>query len=176
MHEIDTARNGKPRIEVVSHSTSQIESKREVLSLPITGSFWPLSVDVTEAEAQIKERCNSPVRANKIAPNSHIVRPISSFRSPRNRSEGPAERHIPIATQNSRSSNVAHMPSQRSNVGFQRVVEPGHVIPTACEEVERPGDIDGKPAVVQGEFELVFVINRSVEIGPLGFRGDFIRR
>ena len=169
MHEIYATRNGKARIEVVSHSTAQIESKREVLSLCIARPFGPLSVDVPETEAQVKEGYNSPVRSDKIAPNTHVIRPITSFRSPRDRSKGPAEGHIPIAAQNPRSSYVAHMPSQRSNVGFQRVVKPGHVKSTAREKVERPGDIDGKPSVVQREFEFIFVINGSVAVRPLEF-------
>src|ERR1700676_4664111 len=176
MHEIYAAGNGKARIEVVSHSTAQIESKREVLSLCIARPFGPLGVDVPETEAQVKEGYNSPVRSDKIAPNTHVIRPIPSFRSPRNRSEGPAEGHIPIATQNSRSSNVAHMPSQRSNVGFQRVLKPSHVKSTAREKVERPREIDGSPSVVQGEFESIFVINGSVAVRPLEFRGNLIRR
>src|ERR1700680_1128855 len=131
MHEIYTARNGKARIEVVSHSTAQIESKREILSLRPLHPFGFLSVNIPQAEAQVKVGHNSPVRSDKIAPNAHVIRPIPSFRSPRDRSEGSAKSHIPIAPQNPRPAYVAHLPSQRSNVGFQRVVKPGHVIPTA---------------------------------------------
>src|ERR1700680_2494220 len=152
MHEIYATRNGESRIEVVPHSTAQIESKREVLSLRPSKAFGSLSVNVPETEAQVKEGYNSPVRPDKIAPNTHVIRPITSFRSPRDRSKGSAEGHIPIATQNSRSCYVAHMPSQRSNVGFQSVLKPSHVKSTAREKVERPGDIDGSPTVVQGEF------------------------
>src|ERR1700686_327315 len=169
MHEIYAARNGEARIEIISNPASQVERKREVLPLRPLHPFGFLSVNIPEAKAEVEVGRNSPVRSDKITPNPHVVRPIPSFRSPRNRGEGPAESHIPISPQDPRPSYVAHVPSQRSNVGFQRVVKPSHVIPAACEEVERPRDIDGKPPVLKGDFKLVLVIDGSVEIRPLSF-------
>jgi hypothetical protein len=50
MHEIYAARNGEARIEVISHPTAQIESKREVLSLRIDKPFGFLGVNVPETQ------------------------------------------------------------------------------------------------------------------------------
>src|ERR1700682_246783 len=96
MHVIHTERNGIAGIEVVSHSTAQHESKREVLSLRIKRPFGSLGVNKPEAGAAFKVGHNSPVRPDKITSNTHDVSPIPCLRSPRNHSEGPAERKIPI--------------------------------------------------------------------------------
>jgi hypothetical protein len=60
------------------------------------------------------------------------------------------------------------MPSERSKDGHQRVFKGVSVVGIAYENVERKGDIDGKPSPVQGEFELVFVIDVSVEVSRFG--------
>src|ERR1700687_892160 len=96
MHVTHTGRNGIARIEIISHSTAQHESKREVLSLRKGHPFGFLSVNKPEAGASFKVGHNSPVRPDKITSNTHDVSPILCFRSPRNHSEGPAERKIPI--------------------------------------------------------------------------------
>jgi hypothetical protein len=60
------------------------------------------------------------------------------------------------------------MPSERSNDGYERVFEGIRVVVTAYENVKRKRDIDGKPSPVQGEFELVSVIDVSVEVSRFG--------
>ena len=88
-------------------------------------------INAPEAEASVKVRRNSPVTPDKVTSNTHDVSPVVCFRAPRNRSDGAAERKIPIAAQNPGTSYVVHLPSQRSDVGYQRVIEPGHLKPTA---------------------------------------------
>src|SRR6266446_2490324 len=97
MHVIHTRRNSIARIEIVSHSTAQVESKREVLSLRIPRTFGFLSVNAPEAEASVNVGRNSPVTPDKVTSNTHDVSPVLCFRSPRNRSDSAAERKIPIA-------------------------------------------------------------------------------
>jgi hypothetical protein len=60
------------------------------------------------------------------------------------------------------------MPSERSNDGYQRVFKGICVVDIAYENVKRKGDIDGKPSPVQGEFELVPVIDALVEVSRRG--------
>jgi hypothetical protein len=60
------------------------------------------------------------------------------------------------------------MPSERSNDGYERVFEGVCVVVITYENVQRKRDIDGKPASVQGEFELVFVIDVLVEVSQFG--------
>src|SRR5579863_8730707 len=102
MHEIYSARNGKPRIKVISHATAKIESKREVLSLRPFHPFGFLRVNIPETEPEVKVGAQVSSSADKITPDTHVVRPVPGFRSPRNGGEGPAESHIPIAPQNPR--------------------------------------------------------------------------
>src|ERR1700676_1974950 len=97
MHVIQAGRNCIARIEVISHSTAHVESKREVLSLCIFHPFGSLSVNAPEAEAHIPVGCDPPVTRDKITSNTHVVREIPCLRSPRNRGNGPAQRKIPIA-------------------------------------------------------------------------------
>jgi hypothetical protein len=56
------------------------------------------------------------------------------------------------------------MPSERRDNGYQRVLKGICVVVITYENVERKGDIDGKPSPVQREFKLVPVIDISVEI------------
>jgi hypothetical protein len=56
------------------------------------------------------------------------------------------------------------MPSERSSDGDYRVLKRICVVDIAYENVKRKRDVDGKPSTVQGEFELVFVIDVSVEV------------
>jgi hypothetical protein len=44
-------------------------------------------------------------------------------------------------------------------------LEPSHVVSATEEKVEDKRDIDGMPAGLQGEFELVLVIDVAIEIG-----------
>src|SRR6266446_5058579 len=97
MHVSHIGGNGISRIEVISHSITQHDSKREVLSLRKGHLFGFLSVNKPEAGASVKVGHNPPVRPDKITSNTHDVSSIPCFRSPRNHSEGPAERKIPIA-------------------------------------------------------------------------------
>src|SRR5258708_4925580 len=97
MHPTYAAGNGTASIEIVSRSTPHHHRKREVLTLRIGHPLGSLSINTPEAEAIFKVGRNSPVGPDKIAPNTHIVRPVVRFRSPRNYSERPAKRKIPIA-------------------------------------------------------------------------------
>src|SRR6266851_4815634 len=96
MHEIQTGRNCIARIEVISHSTAHVHSKREVLSLRIWHALGSLSVNVPDAEAYIKVGRDLPLTRDKITSNTHEVREIPALRPPRNRGDRPAERKIPI--------------------------------------------------------------------------------
>jgi hypothetical protein len=60
------------------------------------------------------------------------------------------------------------MPSERSSDGYEGVFKGICVVDIAYENVKRKGDIDGKPSPVQGEFELVFIIDVSVEVSRFG--------
>src|SRR6266487_3257424 len=164
MHVIHTGRNGIAGIEVISHPTAHHESKREVLSLCPDHPFGSLSVNAPKPEASVKVGHNSPVRPDKITSNTHVISPIPCFRTPGDHSEGPAESKIPIAAQNPRTSYVVHLPSERSDDGYQRVLKRSFVIRVTQEKVESKRDIDGKPSPFQREFELVFVIDAPVEI------------
>src|SRR2546425_10355243 len=97
MHVTHTARNRIARTEVISHSTAQHESEREVLSLRKPHPFGSLSVNKPEAKSSFKVGRNFPVTLDKVTSNTHDVSPVPCFRSPRNHSVGPAEREIPIA-------------------------------------------------------------------------------
>src|SRR6266567_2388856 len=131
MHVIHTGRNGITRIEVISHPTAHHESKREVLPLRIGHSFGSFSFNKPEAEASVKVGHNSPVTADKITSNTHVISAIPRFRSSRNHGEGPAERKIPIAAQHPRTAYFIHLPSERSNDGNERVLKPSLGIPIA---------------------------------------------
>src|SRR6266851_5625024 len=123
MYVIQTGRNSVTGVEVIAHSAAHHEGEREVLSLRIDHSFGSLGVNPPESEAAVKVGHNSPVRSDKITSNTHVISPVSCFRSPRNRGERPAERKIPIAAKNPRTSNVIQLPPQRRNVGYKRVVK-----------------------------------------------------
>jgi len=60
------------------------------------------------------------------------------------------------------------MPSERSKDGYERVFKGICVVDIAHENVKRKRDIDGKPSPVQGEFELVPVIDVLVEASRRG--------
>jgi hypothetical protein len=68
------------------------------------------------------------------------------------------------------------MPPERGDGGYQRVSQRVQVIGIAFEDVEWKRDIDGKPSYVQSEFQLVLVINVSVEVSRFGARYSFRRR
>jgi hypothetical protein len=59
------------------------------------------------------------------------------------------------------------VPSERSDDRYERVFERISVIGIAYENVQRERDIDGQPTSIQGEFELVPVIDVSVEVSRL---------
>src|SRR5208282_579195 len=96
MHVIHTGRNCIARIEVISHSTAEVESEREGLSLRIIDPDGSLGINVPYAEANIKIGRNSPVTRDKIAAHAHDVDEIPCLRSHRNRGNRPAELKIPI--------------------------------------------------------------------------------
>jgi hypothetical protein len=60
------------------------------------------------------------------------------------------------------------MPSERSHDGYERVFKGICVIGIAYENIKRKRDINGKPSPVQGEFELVPVIDLLVEVSWFG--------
>ena len=97
MHVIHASRDGIVRTEIVSHPAAQVDSKREVLSLRIGHPFGSLSVNAPEAKASVKVGRNSSVTPDKVTSNTHDVSPVVCFRATRNRSDGAAERKIPIA-------------------------------------------------------------------------------
>src|ERR1700692_4728385 len=97
MHEIHTRRNCIARIEVVSHSTSHVDSERDVLSLRVEHPVGSLGVNAPNAEAYIKIGRDLPSTRDKITSNTHQVSEIPVLRSPGNSSDGPGELHIPIA-------------------------------------------------------------------------------
>ena len=139
MHETHTGRNCVARIEVISHSTAHVHSKREVLSLRILHPFGSLSVNIPEAKACIKVGHGPRVTRDEITSNTHDVREIPALRSPRNRGNRSAERKIPIAAQNTRTSYVVHMPSERSSDGYEGVFKGICVVDIAYENVKRKG-------------------------------------
>src|ERR1700730_7067315 len=97
MHVSRTSRNAVTRIEVIPHSAAYHDSKREVLSLRISHSCGPLSVNPSEATTYFKVGHNPPVTLNKITPHTNVESGIPCFRPSRNHSEGWAERQIRIA-------------------------------------------------------------------------------
>jgi hypothetical protein len=60
------------------------------------------------------------------------------------------------------------MPAERCEDGDEGVFKRIGVVDIAYENVQRKGDIDGKPSGVQREFEFVSVIDFAVEVGTLG--------
>jgi hypothetical protein len=68
------------------------------------------------------------------------------------------------------------MPSEGSKDGYECVFERIRVIDIAYENVERELDIDGKPSSVQREFELVSVIDVSIEVRRFRRRYPFKSR
>jgi len=60
------------------------------------------------------------------------------------------------------------MPPERSDDGHECVFKRIRVVGIAYENVKRERDIDGEPSCVQGELELVSVIDVSVEIQRFG--------
>src|ERR1700746_4191029 len=146
MHEIQAGRNCIARIEVISHSTAHVHSKREVLSLRIEHSLRALRVNVPHTEAYIKVGRNLPPARDKITPNPHEIREIAALRSPRNPGSRPGEGKVEISAQNPRPPWAAQMPSQRSKDGHQRIFQRVGVVGIAYENVKRKGDIDGMPS------------------------------
>src|SRR6266576_6092067 len=163
MHEIQTCRNCITRTEVISHSTAHVDRKREVLSLRICHALGSLSVNVPQAEPYIKVGRDPRVARNKVTSNTHEVSEIPCLRSPGNGGNGPAAGQIPIATQNRGTSYAVQMPPERSDDGHEGVFKRIRVVGIAYENVKRERDIDGEPSCVQGELELVSVIDVSVE-------------
>src|SRR4051812_11670159 len=98
MHEVHTRRNGVSRVQVVAHSTSQHESKGQVLPLSPSRPFRPFRVDIPDAEAQVRVGRNPPAARHEIAPNAHIVSKIACFRTSWNRGSGTRQREIPISS------------------------------------------------------------------------------
>ena len=60
------------------------------------------------------------------------------------------------------------MPSERSKDRYERVFKGICVVGIAYKNIERKRDVDGMPSPFQGKFELVPVINVSVEVRRLG--------
>src|SRR5437868_5337845 len=61
MHEIQTCRHCVAGTEVISHSTTYVDSKGNILSLRILDPLGPLSVDSPHAKAYVKVGHNPPI-------------------------------------------------------------------------------------------------------------------
>ena len=176
MHISDASGNSVARMEVVAHSAAQHQRKCEVLPLRIGHSFGPLGINPPEAKSPFKVGRHSPIAANKVPPDAHVIGFVMCFRSSRNRGKGTAEGQLPIAAENSGAANIVHLPSQGSDGWHQGVLQWRLVISVTQEEVENERNVDGKPTGFHREFELVLVIDAAVEIGGLGFPHDAIGR
>jgi hypothetical protein len=90
--------------------------------------------------------------------------------------EGPAECVIGAAAQNVGPADVIDGPADGSNVGFQRVMERPGGIRAARSEVVYEGNIDGLPARLERELQLVSVKNIAVEVAGVVKEKEIVDR
>ena len=86
MHEIQAGRDCTARIEVISHSTAHVHSKREVLSLRIEHSLGALSVNVPDTQSFIKvggdPRFRPVFASQNVSSNSYSIKMTGWARRP----------------------------------------------------------------------------------------------
>src|SRR5580704_4912814 len=123
-----------------------------------------LCVNEPGSAAQLKVGCCPPVSIDEISPHTQIESPVFRFRSSRDRSEGQGQSQIGVPAQNRRAIHLAHMPSERSEYGYKSVVKRALRVFNTNQNVERERDVEGEHPHFLGEFELVSVIDVSVEI------------
>ena len=167
MHVSVTKGNAIARIEVVARAKTHHKSEGEILPLRQCIAMRALRVDEPGSAAQLKVRCCPPVLMDEISPHTQIESPVSRFRSSRDRSEGQAQSQIGVAAQNRRAIQLAHLPAERRDYGYKSVVKRALRVVNTNESVEWERNVEWQHTHFLGEFELVSVIDVSVEISPI---------
>src|ERR1019366_3698042 len=112
-----------------------------------------------------KVRSYPPTPRHKIMPDPKIESEIPGFRAARYICVGPAEREVSIAPKDSWTAiNVAQFPSDRGNVGDQRVIERPPRVGVSGDEVINKRNIYGQKSGLQRKLQSVLVINVLVKI------------
>lgn len=167
MHPVQAGGNGVARVEVIAGAGAHVHGESIVLSLRVIDAERSFGVNDSQAGADIGVGHEAPVGVNKISTEAHVVGEIVGLGAPGNRGDGAGEGDIPVAAENPRTAYVVDMPAQRGEDGDERVSKRVEIVRIAFEDVEGKRDIDGEPSHIEGELQLVAVVNVAIEVGGL---------
>lgn len=168
MHPVQAGGDGVARIEVIAGAGAHVHGESVVLSLRVVDAEGAFGVNDPQAGTDIDVGHDAPVGVDKISTESHVVGEIVGLGAPGNRGDGAGKGDIPVAAENPRTAYVVDVPAQRGEDGDERISKRVEIVRIAFEDVEGKRDIDGEPSDVEGELQLVSVVNVAVEVGGLG--------